>query len=282
MRRRWEGNRPLLLFIALVVCGGLITLSAIGVFTPIEGIIATPLHWISGLFNRVGLTISGSVSELRELEDLRRRNAELEIELARLQGEVVELREIGSDYSRLAALVSYVSTRDDLEYVSANVINRDTARSLRTIAIDKGSRDGIRQGMAVVTENGLVGRILSVSSTWSRVELITSDDSFISARLSTSREEGTVRGRSATSLRMEMLPLNANVVTGDLVLTSGLGGFLPPDLVIGQVESTRRFESEAEQTAEVRSLIDFNRLEIVLIITSFEPIDLSIFETDDG
>jgi rod shape-determining protein MreC len=281
MRRRWQGSRPVLLFLVLLVCTGLITLSVSGLLTPVEGIAATPLNWISGIFNQIGLTVSGSVTELRDLEDLRTRNGELESELARLQSEVVSLREIGNDYTRLSALLNYVTTRDDLEYIAADVINRDTSRSLRTIIINKGTRDGIREGMAVITENGLVGRIINVSSTFSRVMLITSDDSFISARLSTSREEGSIHGQSATSLRMEMLPLNASVVQGDLVLTSGLGGNLPPDLVIGQVESTRRFKSEAEQTAEVRSLIDFNRLEIVLVITSFEPVDLSIFETDN-
>jgi rod shape-determining protein MreC len=123
-----------------------------------------------------------------------------------------------------------------------------------------------------------VGRVINVSANFARVMLITSSDSAISARLQTTRDEGSVIGVTANSLRLEMLPLNANVQAGDLVLTSGLGGNLPPDLVIGQVVSTRRFEFEAEQTAEVRSFIDFERLEIVLVITSFEPVDLSIFD----
>jgi rod shape-determining protein MreC len=257
-------------------------LSATGILAPAEGIAAAPLNWVSGIFYRIGLSFSGNVEELQELDDLQRRNAELETALARLQAEVVPLREISIDYNRLAALVGYTSSTQNVEYLSADVINRDTSRSLRTININKGSRDGVRVGMPVVTELGLVGRIINVGSTFSRVELITSDDSYISARLQTSREEGSVVGRSETSMEMIMLPLNANAQAGDLVLTSGLGGFLPPDLVIGQVESVRRSEAASEQEAVVRSLIDFNRLEIVLVITSFEPVDFSIFDQPTG
>jgi rod shape-determining protein MreC len=276
MRRR--GNRPLLLFFSLMACITLIVLSAAGILAPVEGIAATPLNFISGVFYRLGLSLSGNVEELQELDDLRERNAELEIALARLQAEVVPLREISIDYNRLAALVGYTSSTQNIETLSADVINRDTSRSLRTITINKGTRDGVRQQMPVVTELGLVGRVTDVSSTFSNVQLITSDDSSISARLQTSREEGSVIGRSEVSMEMVMLPLNANVQTGDLVLTSGLGGLLPPDLVIGQVESVRRSEAASEQEAIIRSLVDFNRLEIVLVVTSFEPVDFSIFE----
>lgn len=278
MRRNWQGSRPILLFFALLVCIGLMTLSVTGVLSPVEGLASSPLNLISGVFNRVGFSISASVEDLRELEDLRSRIADLETENARLQAEVVRLRETGSDYTRLAAAVSYTSSVDNMDFLAADVINRDTSRALRTIIINRGTRDGIRVGMPVVTENGLVGRIIDVSASFSRVMLITSESSYISARLQTSREEGIINGRTASTMRMEMLPLNASVQNGDLVLTSGLGGNLPPDLVIGQIESTRRFESEASQSAEVRSLVDFNRLELVLVITSFEPVDFSIFE----
>jgi len=83
---------------------------------------------------------------------------------------------------------------------------------------------------------------------------------------------------------MTMIPIDQPVEVGDLVITSGLGGNFPPDLVIGIVTSTRQFEFELFQEAEVASLINFDTLEFVLVITSFEPVDLSVFEeeTEDG
>jgi rod shape-determining protein MreC len=115
-------------------------------------------------------------------------------------------------------------------------------------------------------------------STAASVQLINAEGSAVSARLQTNRVEGSVIGQVSGNLRMTLLPQGAAVQVGDLVLTSGLGGTLPPDLVIGQITSTRQFESDIEQSAEVRSLIDFDTQEIVMVITSFEPVDMSVFE----
>jgi rod shape-determining protein MreC len=118
---------------------------------------------------------------------------------------------------------------------------------------------------------------MNVSANAARVQLITSEFSSVSARSQTNRVEGAVIGLVSGALRMTLLPQGAQVQVGDLILTSGLGGNLPPDIVIGQVTSTRQFQSDIEQSAEVRSFIDFDRLEIVLIVTSFDPVDLSVF-----
>jgi rod shape-determining protein MreC len=267
----------------IAVCAGLIFLSSTGALAPVENIAAVPLNWISGIANRAGLAFSGNLDELQDMEALREYNAELETALARLTSEVVELREIRSDYTRIADLLNYVSTLDPetTEVVSADVIGRDTSSTLRTITLNRGTRDGVQNGMAVVTGQGLVGRIIQVSADASRVMLVNSEASAISARLQNTRTEGSVIGLAGGTIRMSMLDQDARIETGDLVITSGLGGNLPPDLVIGQVISTRQFESEIEQSAEVRSLVDFNRLEIVSVITSFEPVDLSVFEAEE-
>jgi rod shape-determining protein MreC len=112
--------------------------------------------------------------------------------------------------------------------------------------------------------------------------LVTDPSSAISGRLQTTRAEGSVIGQLTGNLRMTYIPLDAQVQEGDLVITSGLGGNLPPNIVIGQVTSKRQFEFELFQEAEVRSLIDFNTLEIVLVVTSFQPVDLSVFEGGAG
>jgi len=77
---------------------------------------------------------------------------------------------------------------------------------------------------------------------------------------------------------MEYIDLNASLQEGDTAVTSGLGGNFPEGIIIGQVTSIRQFEFELYQTAEVRSLNDFERLETVLVITNFQPVDLSVFE----
>ena len=80
---------------------------------------------------------------------------------------------------------------------------------------------------------------------------------------------------------MTFIVLDEEIAQGDLVITSGLGGNFPPDIVVGQVTSVRQFEFELFQEAEVRSLIDFDTLELVLVVTSFQPIDLTVFDQQE-
>jgi rod shape-determining protein MreC len=252
--------------------------SAAGLLGPLENIAVVPLNALAGFFGNVTSTLTRTTEELAEIQTLRDRNAELEEALTVLQSEVVELREIASDYQRLSNLLEYQSTALNQEVVAAEVIAYDESSFIRSMVINRGSRDGIAEGMPVVTNQGLVGRITDVIANASRVMLVTDPNSAISARLQTSRAQGSVVGQLTGNLRMIMIPLEAEVQEGDLVITSGLGGNFPADLVIGQVTSTRQFEFELNQTAEVRSLIDFDSLEIVLVVTNFQPVDLSTFE----
>lgn len=278
--RNWRANRPLFLAVSLFMCMGLMIVSMFGWLAPIEGLVAVPLNLITGVFTDITLGVTGGVSDLAELQRLRQRNADLEETLAQFQSEIVELREIASDYQRLAELLDYTTTTINQEYVTADVIGSDTNPLRRTIIINRGARDGISVGMPVVTAQGLVGRILNVSANASRVLLISDRDSSVSSRLQSIRAQGTVQGQLSGNLRMTFIPLGQPVTVGDLVLTSGLGGNFPPDVVIGIVTSTRQREAELFQEADITSLVNFDSLEFVLVMTSFEPVDLSIFADD--
>ncbi len=276
LRRGWRANRGLFFIVTLMVAGTLIAASRAGLLTPLENIFATPLNAIAGAFNRVALSLSIGVGDLAELQTLQQRNEELEAALARFQAELVELREIDNDYQRLAELLDYTTTAVNQEFVTADVIAVDSSSTLRTITLNRGSRDRVAVGMPVITPQGLVGRITEVSANAARVLLITDQSSFVSSRLQSTRSEGTVQGQLSGALLMTFIPLGAPVREGDIVLTSGLGGNFPPDLPIGQVTSIST--SELYQEAQVRSLINFDTLEIVLVITNFQPVDLSVFE----
>jgi rod shape-determining protein MreC len=282
LRRNWRTNRIVFFFISLFLCSGLILTSVAGIIAPVEGIAATPLNFLAGIFNDLTQGAGGLFSDLAEIQDLRARNAELEEALAQFQAELVELREIASDYQRLADLLDYTSSVQNQETTAAEVINYDQNGLLRTIAINRGTRDGITRGMPVVTRQGLVGRVINVTANASRVLLVTDPSSHVSARLQTTRDQGSVQGQLTGNLRMVMIPQEAEVRVGDLVFTSGLGGNFPPDIPIGQITSKHQFEFELNQEAEVHSLVDFDTLEFVLVITSFQPIDLSAFEDEES
>jgi rod shape-determining protein MreC len=254
--------------------------SQLGVLSPLENILSLPLQWVTGLMTDTSIAVINQSNAPQDIEALRQRNAELEEQLALIQGEVIQLREIASDYQRLANLLEYTSNRDDQEFITADVIGVDQQSSVRSLFINKGTRDGVAVGMPVVTQLGLVGRVFNVSANTAQIQLISDQNSSVSARLQTTRAEGSVQGRGLLTgnLRMTFIPLDAEIIEGDLVVTSGLGGNFPPDIVLGQVTSIRSFEFELFQEAEVRSLIDFTTLEFVLVVTNFEPADLSVFD----
>ncbi len=280
MRRGWRSNRVFFFLFCLLICILLIFGSISGRLNGIENILSAPLEVISTFFNRAAQTANDFFSNFVNNQSLRERNAELEEALARAQAELVELREIASDATRLSELLDYVSAVQNQETLTAEVIGYDQNNFLRTIIINKGARDGVAVGMPVVTRQGLVGRIIDVTALAARVLLITDPSSSVSARLQISRAQGTVQGLLTGSLRMGLIPLGATIEVGDVVLTSGLGGNFPPDIVIGQVTSVRQFEFELNQEAEVRSLVNFDTLEFVLVITNFVPIDISVFDEE--
>jgi rod shape-determining protein MreC len=147
---------------------------------------------------------------------------------------------------------------------------------LNYVIIDHGSDDGIFKGMPVVTQQGLVGRIDAVTATAARVQLITDPGSLVNVGLEDAKIDAQVSGSISGDLTLEMVNLDANVSQGNLVLTSGLGGTFPPDILIGQVLTNFKPENSLFQQATIQPVVDFSNIRAVLIITNFKPVDYSI------
>lgn len=274
-----RSNRLIVFGVAVFLCLALIAFSVVGILGPLEGLASVPLGFMQRLSSGLTQRVTSFFDNLSDVQSLQARNADLEKALVSFQSEIVELREIKADYQRLAALNDYRGANPDRQYVAATVIARDTTGFLRTITIDRGTRDGITVGMPVVTELGLIGRVYRVAATDAQVQLVTDVNSFVNARLQTSRAEGTIGGTASGELQMSFIALTDQVKDGDSVVTSGVGGKFPRGLLIGQVTSSQIDASRLFQEAQVRSLVDFNRLEIVLVITNFTPADFSAFAT---
>lgn len=268
-----------LLFVML-----LIYLSWQGALGPFESVVSTPLGFLQDVIGGSAQGVSGVFEDLAEFRRLRQRNRDLEESLAIYQADLAELREKGQDYDRLAALLDYDRFGpEDREYVTCDVIGMDANVFVYAIQIDCGRRQGVEILDPVITELGMVGRVVKVSATGAEVLLLTDPDSSVNARLQTSRADGVVVGQLAGDLLIQYIPVDAAVQVGDLVVTNGLGQTFPADLVLGRVLSVSLAESELYQEARVRSLVDFDRLEIVQVIINFEPVDVSVFEdTEEG
>jgi rod shape-determining protein MreC len=227
--------------------------------------------WVSTRF----VVIQDFLTVPRDVVALRQRNAELEAEVARLQVQVVTLQNSVSEADALAALVNFSRSNPENSYTAASVIGRDPSPFLRYIIIDKGSSNGLLRGMPVVTDQGLVGRVDAVISSAARVQLITDTSSAVNIRLEKAKKEAILTGTVSGDLTLDLVPQDVVLEAGDLVLTSGLGGGFPPDLIVGQVLNVRKRDADLFQQAIIQPVVDFTQLKIVLIITDFRPVDIA-------
>ena len=214
------------------------------------------------------------------MASLRQRNAELEGELADLQSQIIQLQQQVAETEQLAALVDFSRARAENTYKAASVIGRDPSPFLHYVLINAGSNDGILRGMPVVTNQGLIGRVDAVIADAARVQLITDPASRVNVRLQNAKTEASLVGSVSGDMTVELIPQGVDVQRGDLVLTSGLGGGYPPDLIIGQVVrgSVLSRDFDLFQRATVQPVVDFNELDIVLVIVNFKPVDPSPLE----
>jgi rod shape-determining protein MreC len=282
-RRSW------LLLTLLVVALLLLVLHESGYLTPVENALHYVLDPLQRLFSRVVAGSGDLFQTVREVRELRARVDELQAKVDALTVENVRLREYEAEVQQLRAMLNFASEYPVSTFLGAEVVERE-GRSislggevvgaepnpyLRYVTINVGAQDGVEIGMPVVSRGtGLVGRIAQVGPRTAKVQLLTDPNSAVAALLQTSRVTGLVVGQPGDVLRMEYIPQEEGIGVGEYVVTSGLGGFMPKGLVIGQVTEVEQKDYELHQAAVVQPAVDFKRLELVLVITTFEQLPL--------
>jgi rod shape-determining protein MreC len=260
-------------FILIVI--GIIALALGGYLAPLSGLTFSPFvqaqTWVSSRY----LAVRDFLTAPRDLASLRQENQQLESEVASLQAQVVELEQEIADMQVLSALVDFARGNPQNRYLAASVIGRDPSPFLKYLIINRGSDDSLRRGMPVVTSQGLVGRIAKVTASASSIQLITDPNSIVNVTLQPSEAEAALEGSITGDLGLNLIPQDAEVQPGDLVLTSGLGGVFPPNILIGQVTGVRSRATDIFQRASVQPVVDFTQLDIVLVISSFRPVDIT-------
>lgn len=254
----------------------LLTLSAAGHLAPVEGVLLTVTRPLLTVFNAAGRQATNVVNTARDLATLRAHNAQLQTQVDTLTIDNLRLKEVEAENERLRSLLRFAQLNPTYDYrggqVIARAISQGPSNYMATLAIDLGAEHGIAAGMPVVTERGLVGRIHKVGPLSSTVLLITDPSSGVQALTQRGRAVGVVNGRAGALPIMQYIPQDADISVGDLVITSGLGGAFPKNLVIGQIVEVQHRDYEMFQQAVLRPTVNFDRLEIVLVITNFRPL----------
>jgi rod shape-determining protein MreC len=269
--------RSILVVVLALVSVGLVVFGQTPWFEPVRNALIWPLSVIQRSVSTAWGNVARAFENNPDAAALQQRVTELEAENDRLNAEIVRLRQNENDLRIVSGLLQYAGSLPDNEYLPANLVGRSTSPFLNFLIFDKGSDNGVQRGMPVVTGDGLVGRVVEVTSTACKVLPVTDAESAVAARLLQSREQGVVVGRLGGGLEMQFITQQTRVQPGEVVVTSGLGGAYPPGIIIGSVAAVQQLTYEVQQRAEIVPAVDYNRLETALIITSFEPADFSPF-----
>ena len=229
---------------------------------------------VAAPFGALGNIAQNATASSETLSELKKRNEEL-------TAQVAELSEAQETAERLEKLVGLKSTYS-LESTAARIIGSTGDAWTDSVIIDKGSTSGFEVGMPVCSSGGVIGQIIEVSANTSTVRLITDDQSGVSAMIQGSRAQGVLQGQADGTLRLEYVVSDAEVATGDIVITSGIGGTFPKGLPLGTVASIDRAPNAVYYTIVVRAASSAESNEEVLVITSVSEDQIASDEEVDS
>lgn len=273
-RARQAGHKIWALLFVLLTLFCIIFFAARGRFqasasTSTAGTVLAPFEMV---FSYVGQQIQHITSNLWEIATVHEQNQLLKNEIEQLRQQNTMAEEYAAENMRLREILAYKQSAHQFDLLAARVIGRDSALWTSMIVVDRGSSDGVRENMPVLTGKGLVGHVMEVGPISSKVQLILDVRSSVGTLIQRpeSRVTGIVTGTMDNPYMPQMvnIPRNADVEDGDVIVTSGFGGIYPKGIVVGRVSSQHGDDSGLLKVAVVETAVDFQRLEDVAIITA--------------
>ena len=212
--------------------------------------------------------------------DLVRENERLRQELERLRAQAAATEDTERRLQDLEEALGVKKGQPDNEFVIADVIAQDPSGFKRALAIDRGSADGLDEGMVVLSKSGsLIGTISLVYDEFAWLRLVSDPNSAVNVAVSVdevgSEPRGVATGDLRSGLSLDLLPTGAQIAEGDPVTTSGLGGNYPPDLLLGSINSVEEKPQALTKRATLEPAADLSSLDTVLIIINFRPARLA-------
>ena len=196
--------------------------------------------------------------------ELKKKNLELENQL-------VEYNELKRQNEVLKGMVDFSKNNDKYKYIGTNIIGKSGDSFVAGYTIDKGSEDGIKKDYIVISPEGLVGVVTEVYSNWSKIQTLLNENVAVAAIVEgeTNSGDGIVKGyRNSNHMEVEItnLPMNSSIKKGDVVVTSGLGGYYPKGIRIGEVTSVKSDDVKVMKTANLKTYVDFNNLQELFVV----------------
>lgn len=268
--KRWQLVLVIVLAILLIALA-VLTSGQRDNLTKIEGVVGDIISPVQGFMYRVATSVSQFFKSINEKQQLSEQYEILKDRVAQLEQQQLEMDEVIRENQRLKRLLDFKEEKDDFLVEGVRITGKNPGNWFNTMTIDKGSNHGVTVNMAVINDQGLIGRVIETGGNWATVRTIVDGQSSVSAIIERTRDNGMVKGNNTLIFedglcRMINLPLDSDVVVGDRVITSGLGEIFPKGIPIGEVIEVMDEERDMYKTAIIRPDVDFMRLEEVLII----------------
>ncbi len=258
-----------ILIISLFLCIAL-TNGKERILSPIENFVSFIINIPQRGFIRIYKNAINDEEYLKEIEELYEANNALKEENKTLKRQLAELDIIKEQNKKIINNSKINSHFDSYKIVSAEVIANSNNNWEKTFVIDKGTKDGIKPKMCVVTNDGLVGFIYSCKDNTSTIVSILDSTSQISSRAKDSREEVLIKGSLEYAnddvVVASFLPIDVEFKSGDVFETSGIGGLYPKGIKIGSCLEFLKSENNLENKMLIKTFVDFKRLETVAVL----------------
>lgn len=213
--------------------------------------------------------VSGKNQEISDIQTLKTENQSLKDENEKLKEQSRELEVIKAENNTLKDYLNLKNKYTDYTTVAGYVIEKNFSNYDKTIVINVGKDDGVNENMPVISESGLVGHVISVTSSTAKVQTIIDTASTISGSISSSNDSIILKGTLSNNktLRGSSIQTDATILQGDEVVTSGLGGIYPKGILVGTIQEIINTKNPIDRYANVTTATDFGKLETVLVIT---------------
>lgn len=278
MKHFLKNNGLWILFAGAVIAAALALMSIFSSnSSPLENIANTLASPFRVMYTAVTDWIHDKQNYYRDTTALEQENARLRQQLAKTEASIRQAEKDSAENERLRNLLNLREQRRDLtsDMEAAYVTEQSATNWTSTLTLNRGTAHGVETSDCVIDDTGaLVGIISETGTNWSTVLTLVDTDSSIGAQVFRTKDLGLAQGNFAlmteNRLRLDFLPADSQLVSGDLVVTSGLGGFYPSGLVIGVVEEVQVDDSGSASYAVLVPRVELSKLEEVFIIKSFD------------
>lgn len=214
--------------------------------------------------------VSGNSTFFTDISKLKEENEQLQSQNSELEQSLRELENIKTENEMLKEYLNLTEKYKEYKTIPAYIINKDISNYSKTIIINVGKSDGIKENMTVIANEGLVGHIISVTDTTAKVQTIVDTASSVSSTMSSTDETIICKGTLSTTkeLKAMYIPTDYNIIQGDSIETSGLGGIYPKGIHIGTVKQVEATKNITDRYAIIDTAVNFDKLSTVLVITT--------------